>query len=170
MLATLLGGHASIDELLDEADAVADELVTRGRGRIAELTSAEVAAFFARYAELLELQGRAGNYAAALKVPGTEGGGQTTPFVPGSSPAYLDNVRTQGARELDLSVYKVFNFGETKVLRFDASAYNLSNTPQFGAPSVPSIVGAESQGLPFGLITNTVNTPRQFQFGSRFTF
>jgi hypothetical protein len=103
-------------------------------------------------------------------MPGTEGGGQANPFIPGSSPAYLDNVRTQGARELDLSVYKVFNFGEAKVLRFDASAYNLSNTPQFGAPSVPSIVGAESQGLPFGLITNTVNTPRQFQFGSRFTF
>jgi hypothetical protein len=103
-------------------------------------------------------------------IPGTENGGGANAFVAGSAPAYLDNVRTKGARELDLSVYKAFNFGETKALRFDASAYNVSNTAQLGAPSVPSIVGAMSQGLPFGLITNTVNTPRQFQFGSRFTF
>src|SRR6476620_8978038 len=39
-LATLLGEHASVDALLDEADAVADELVAHGRGRIAELRSA----------------------------------------------------------------------------------------------------------------------------------
>ena len=103
-------------------------------------------------------------------IPGTENGGGANAFVAGTAPAYLDNVRTKGARELDLSVYKAFNFGETKALRFDASAYNTTNTAQFGAPSVPSIVGAVSQGLPFGLITNTVNTPRQFQFGSRFTF
>ena len=103
-------------------------------------------------------------------IPGTENGGGANAFVAGSAPAYLDNVRTKGARELDLSIYKAFNFGETKALRFDASAYNVSNTAQLGAPSVPSIVGAVSQGLPFGLITNTVNTPRQFQFGSRFTF
>ena len=103
-------------------------------------------------------------------IPGTENGGAPNPFVPGTAPDYLDNVRTRGARELDLSVFKAFKFSETKELRFDVSAYNVSNTPQFGYPSVPSIVGAVSQGLPFGLITNTINTPRQYQFGSRFTF
>jgi hypothetical protein len=106
-------------------------------------------------------------------VPGTEATGNfndLNPFIPGTAPAYLDHVRTRGARDLDLSIYKSYNFGETKSLRFDVSSYNISNTPQYGYPSVPTVVGATQQSLPFGLITNTVNTPRQFQFGARFTF
>ncbi len=103
-------------------------------------------------------------------VPGTENGGSGTPYIPGTAPAYLDNVRTRGARDLDLSIYKTFNFTETKALRFDISSYNLTNTAQYGYPSVPSVIGATQQGLPFGLITNNNNTPRQFQFGARFTF
>ncbi len=103
-------------------------------------------------------------------IPGTENAGNPNPFIPGNAPDYLDHVRIKGARDMDLSVYKAFKFTETKSLRFDASAYNLSNTPQFGYPSVPSVVGAVSQGLPFGQITNTDNTPRQFQFGARFTY
>ncbi|MGB5152400.1 MAG: carboxypeptidase regulatory-like domain-containing protein [Candidatus Sulfotelmatobacter sp.] len=111
-------------------------------------------------------------------IPGTEATGNPSnanPFIPGTAPDYLDHVRTRGARDLDLSIYKTFTFGETKALRFDASAYNTSNTPQYGYPSVPNIVGAipvsqGGQGLPFGQITNNVNTPRQFQFGARFTF
>jgi hypothetical protein len=91
-----------------------------------------------------------------------------SPFVPGTAPAYLDHVRTRGARELDMSIYKTLKFTETKSLRFDVSAYNLSNTPQFGNPSVVSMTA--SGGQPFGAITSTVNTPRQFQFGARFTF
>jgi hypothetical protein len=110
--------------------------------------------------------------------PGSEASGNPlnfNPLIPGTSPAYLDHVRTRGARDLDLSIYKTFMFGETKALRFDISSYNISNTPQYGYPSVPSVIGAipasqGGQGLPFGLITNNVNTPRQFQFGARFTF
>jgi hypothetical protein len=103
-------------------------------------------------------------------IPGTENGGAGNPFIPGTAPAYLDNVRTRGARDLDLSIYKTFALGETKALRFDVSSYNITNTPQYGQPSVPTIVQAVQQSLPFGLITNTINTPRQFQFGARFTF
>jgi hypothetical protein len=84
-------------------------------------------------------------------------------------PAYLDHLRTRGARDLDLYLY-TFLFEQTKALRFDVSSSNITNTPQYGYPRVPSIVGAMQQGLPFGLITNTINTPRQFQFGARFTF
>jgi hypothetical protein len=93
-----------------------------------------------------------------------------SPFTPGSAPAYLDHVRTRGARDLDLSLYKTFSFGESKALRFDVSSYNVSNTPQYGYPSVPSVTGATVQNLAFGKIVNTINTPRQFQFGGRFTF
>ena len=64
----------------------------------------------------------------------------------------------------------MFKLGETKALRFDVSSYNVTNTPQYGYPNVPSVVGTIQQGLPFGQITNTVNTPRQFQFGARFSF
>jgi len=106
-------------------------------------------------------------------VPGTEASGNPNnfnPFIPGTAPAYLDHVRTRGARDLDLSIYKTFNFGETRALRFDVSSYNITNTAQFGYPNVPSIVDTVQQGLPFGQITNTINTPRQFQFGARFAF
>lgn len=98
------------------------------------------------------------------------GSANPNPFVPGTAPAYLDNVRTRGARNFDMSIYKTFKITETKALRFDISGYNMSNTPQYGYPSVNSIVGVQQQGESFGKITKTINTPRQFQFGARFTF
>jgi hypothetical protein len=89
-----------------------------------------------------------------------------SPFVPGTAPAYLDHVRTMGARDLDLSIYKTFSLGEKKDLRFEASSYNVTNKPQFGMPNVSSLAVLSD----FGKITSTVNTPRQFQFGARFSF
>ena len=102
--------------------------------------------------------------------PGMENGGTANPYIPGTAPAYLDNVRTRGARNLDLSLYKTFKLTETKALRFDFSSYNIANYAQWGYPSVPSVVGAVVQGSAFGVINGDVNTPRQFQFGARFTF
>jgi len=102
--------------------------------------------------------------------PGSENGGNPNPYIPGNAPDYLDNVRTRGARNLDLSVYKTFKFTETKALRFDISGYNMTNFAQYGYPNVISPVLAAVPGQYFGLITNDVNTPRQFQFGARFTF
>jgi hypothetical protein len=91
-------------------------------------------------------------------------------FTPGTAPAYLDHVRTRGARNFDMSIYKTFKFTESKALRFDISGYNMTNTPQYGYPSVNSVVGVQQQDLSFGRITKTINTPRQFQFGARFSF
>jgi hypothetical protein len=102
--------------------------------------------------------------------PGTENGGNPNPYIPGTAPSYLDNVRTRGARNLDLSIYKTVEFTETMALRFDVSAYNISNYAQYGYPSVNSVAGVASEGESFGVISNNVNTPRQFQFGARFTF
>ena len=65
---------------------------------------------------------------------------------------------------------KTFPIRERVSLELRAEAFNITNTPQYGYPNVPSVVGAIQQGLPFGQITNTVNTPRQFQFGARFSF
>lgn len=97
----------------------------------------------------------------------------SSPFVPGNAPAYLSNVRTMGARDLDLSLYKAISFGEARELRFEVSSYNVTNRAQFGMPYVPSITDVETQpsvAATFGQVTTTVNSPRQFQFGSRFTF
>ena len=97
----------------------------------------------------------------------------STPFVAGNAPAYLDHVRTMGAQDFDLSLYKNFSLGKEKDLRFDISAYNIANRAQFGMPNVPTITAVQSdpsQAAVFGQVTNTVNSPRQFQFGSRFTF
>ena len=107
---------------------------------------------------------------SCFAIPGTEGGGAAVPFIAGNAPTYLDGVRTKGAREVDLSVYKTFQFGETRSLRFEANSYNVSNTPQLGTPNIPSLSAAESGKSLFANITDTLNTPRQFQFGSRFTF
>jgi hypothetical protein len=96
-----------------------------------------------------------------------------SPFVAGTAPAYLDHVRTMGARDLDLSLYKTFPFGETRELRFDVSSYNVFNKAQLGMPNVPDMTSVTTQpgvAASFGQITNTLNTPRQFQFGARFTF
>jgi hypothetical protein len=107
-------------------------------------------------------------------VPGTEATGNpanANPFIPGNAPAYLDHVRTMGANNLDLTFSKNFKLGETRNLRFDISSYNVANRPQFASPSVPTYSSSQwlaSNG--FGQIVATSNSPRQFQFGARFTF
>ena len=106
-------------------------------------------------------------------IPGGESGGSADPFVPGSAPAYLDHVRTMGAQDLDLSLFKSFQLGEERKLRFEISSFNVANKAQLGMPGAPSITAVETdpaQAAAFGQITANVNSPRQFQFGSRFTF
>jgi hypothetical protein len=96
-----------------------------------------------------------------------------SPFVPGNAPAYLDHVRTMGANDVDLSLFKSFKLGEERNLRFEVSSFNIANKAQLGMPGVPSITAVQtspSQAAAFGQITGNINSPRQFQFGSRFTF
>ena len=93
-------------------------------------------------------------------------------FVAGTAPAYLDGVRTMGAQDVDLSLHKNFKWGNEKNLRLEVSSYNVTNKAQLGMPAVPTITDVINgqATTPFGQILSTVNTPRQFQFGSRFTF
>lgn len=63
-LTPLLDGAVDVDALLDRADEIADELAATGRGRIATMSASELIAFHRRYAEMIELAGRAGNYAS----------------------------------------------------------------------------------------------------------
>ena len=89
-----------------------------------------------------------------------------SPFVAGTAPAYLDHVRTMGARDFDLSLYKTLALAKEKSLRFEVSTYNIANHAQLGMPQVSSLTVPDQ----FGLVRTTVNSPRQFQFGTRFTF
>ena len=92
-------------------------------------------------------------------------------FVAGKSPAYLSHVRTNGAHDLDMSLFKNFPLGKETNLRFSVFAYNVTNSVQFGYPNVfwnPSPTSANMSG--FGQITSDINTPRQWQVESRFTF
>lgn len=94
-------------------------------------------------------------------------------FVPGNAPAYLDHVRTMGAQDFDISLYKHFSFGKERDLRLEVSSYNIGNRAQLGMPGTPSITAVQTnpaEAAVFGQITSTVNSPRQFQFGSRFSF
>ena len=78
-----------------------------------------------------------------------------------------------GADDLDISLFKSLSLGKERKLRLEVSSYNVANRAQFGMPSVPSINAVNTQSsaaTSFGLITSTINSPRQFQFGSRFTF
>jgi hypothetical protein len=116
------------------------------------------------------------NY-SCFTIPGVAQGSTdistANPFVAGSAPAYLDHVRTMGAQDFDLSLYKSFSLGGERALRFEISSYNITNRAQLGMPGVPSIFDVYTQpdvAAVFGQITNTVNSPRQFQFGGRFTF
>jgi hypothetical protein len=97
-----------------------------------------------------------------------------SPFIAGTAPAYLDHVRTMGANDVDLSFYKSFHLGNERELRFEISSFNIANKVQLGAPGTPTetnLLGDPATYLSqFGLITADSNSPRQFQFGSRFTF
>jgi hypothetical protein len=97
-----------------------------------------------------------------------------SPFVAGTAPAYLDHVRTMGAQDLDITLFKNLTVGKEKNLRLEVSSYNVANKAQFGMPNVPTIFNVTSNpatyASQFGQITADVNTPRQFQFGSKFLF
>jgi hypothetical protein len=89
------------------------------------------------------------------------------PFIPGTAPAYLDHVRTTGANDVDLSLFKSFHMAGERDLRFEISSFNIANKVQLAAP----IVSTATNGFAsFGSIGGDSNSPRQFQFGSRFTF
>ncbi len=96
------------------------------------------------------------------------------PYLPGTSPAYLDHVRTMGARDLDLTIFKNIKLPRETNLRLEVSSFNVTNKAQFAAPGVPSLFNLvsnpETYAAQFGKITADVNTPRQFQFASRFVF
>jgi hypothetical protein len=84
--------------------------------------------------------------------------------------------RAPGISLVDVSLFKNFNFSESKYLQFRMEMFNFINKPQFGPPSnlswdtsQPGTTGAPVSG--FGAITSTVpNLQRQIQFALKFYF
>ncbi|GAA3757489.1 hypothetical protein GCM10022270_15100 [Terriglobus aquaticus] len=94
-------------------------------------------------------------------------------FAAGTAPAYLSNVRTDGAHNLDASLYKTFAMPHETNLRLEVAGYNVTNTVQYGYPNVfwnPDAVTDPTVLTGFGAVFGAANTPRQFQFGARYTF
>jgi hypothetical protein len=80
-----------------------------------------------------------------------------------------------GANDVDLTISKSFKLGKERDLRLEISSFNIANKPQFAPPGITSEYPLDANNIPynsttFGLITADSNSPRQFQFSSRFTF
>ncbi len=73
-------------------------------------------------------------------------------------------LRSDWTRNLDFSMFKNTKFNERFNLQFRAEAFNLTNTPIFGAPNNNVESGA------FGTITGQSNPARQVQLGLKLLF
>jgi hypothetical protein len=82
---------------------------------------------------------------------------QPASFTFGNLGRTVSSVRAAPARVLDFSVFKSFRPREKTQVEFRAEAFNLSNTPLFGAPG--TIFGSST----FGVVTSQENSPRQIQ-------
>ena len=74
-------------------------------------------------------------------------------------------VRQDWTRNLDFSIFKNFRIKEWAQLQFRAEAFNLTNTPIFGAPN--TTVGSPGFGDTGG---GQQNSPRNFQLALKLTF
>ncbi len=77
--------------------------------------------------------------------------------------------RGPGLASADLSLLKDITLSERGTLQFRAECFNVSNRANFGTPNVVVFSGA-AVSPSAGLITNTVSTSRQLQFGLKLMF
>jgi hypothetical protein len=88
--------------------------------------------------------------------------------------------RSPFQKRLDLSIIKTTHINERFTLRFQADAFNLTNTPSFDAPNndlslysvksgVPTVKSIASQTT-FGVIQNTIGSPRFMQMSLSLIF
>jgi carboxypeptidase family protein/TonB-dependent receptor-like protein len=84
---------------------------------------------------------------------------QPAPFAFGNVSATLSDIRNDGVRNFDLSLFKVFAPTERMSVQFRVEALNAFNTPRFGSPNTTL------NSTAFGVISSQANSPRQLQFG-----
>lgn len=89
---------------------------------------------------------------------------QPAPFTFGNTARTLPDVRQDGQRNFDLSIFKNFRLREGMGLQFRAESFNAFNRPQMGTPDT-------AFGSPtFGTISTQSNSPRQIQLALRLNF
>lgn len=80
-----------------------------------------------------------------------------------------NNFRGQGVFGVDASVSKNFHFTERHVLKFTASAYNLTNSVRFD-PATLTNNSAFTNPTNIGLYSGTLTKPRVMEFALRYSF
>ena len=92
------------------------------------------------------------------------------PFAFGNTSRTLPDVRGDGNRNFDLSIFKNFVVKESKHIQFRAEFFNIFNTVQF-APPGSSGTGSSSLGnADFGVVSVQRNDPRNVQLALKFIF
>jgi hypothetical protein len=79
-------------------------------------------------------------------------------------PQTFNNLRSDAANNVDLSMLKNFRITERVFAQFRFEAFNAFNRTQFDVPNVSPTSSA------FGTITAQANTPRQIQMGLKLKF
>ena len=87
-----------------------------------------------------------------------------SPFTFGNAPRMMSTLRSPGADNFDMSVFKNTHFGERVQLQFRAEAFNVFNRVQFGVPNT------SINSTAFGVISSQQNSPRNLQLGLRLLF
>ncbi|MBL8212051.1 MAG: TonB-dependent receptor [Bryobacterales bacterium] len=89
---------------------------------------------------------------------------QPAPFTFGNLSPRVADLRNDGIRHFDLSLFKDFNLTERLRLQLRGEALNAFNTPRFGGPNT-SVTSST-----VGVITGQANSPRQIQLGLKLLF
>jgi outer membrane receptor protein involved in Fe transport len=89
---------------------------------------------------------------------------QPVAFTFGNLASRLSDIRSDGVRNFDLSMFKNFRVVERVNVQFRAEFLNAFNTPRFGSPNT-SVTSSS-----FGVISSQANSPRQIQFGLKILF
>ncbi len=84
---------------------------------------------------------------------------QPEPFTFGNLATRVPDIRNDGVRNFDLSLFKEFRPQERMRVQFRLEALDAFNSPQFGDP-VASVTSRS-----FGQVSSQANAPRQIQFG-----
>ncbi|MFB3827707.1 MAG: TonB-dependent receptor domain-containing protein [Bryobacteraceae bacterium] len=89
---------------------------------------------------------------------------QPAAFTFGNTQPSSPDLRSPGAHNWDLSLFKEFGLREGWLLQFRAEAFNAFNRVRFGSPNT-SVTSNQ-----FGAISTQSNSPRQVQFGLKLLF
>jgi carboxypeptidase family protein/TonB-dependent receptor-like protein len=120
------------------------------------------------------------NVASCIPTPGVSNANQGVlqdtecfaPFTVGNAPRTISYIRQPGARDFSMSIFKDFPLAmirEGMRLQFRAETFNTFNHPHFAGPDT-LVPGPNSSEANFGLITSTVNSPRELQLALKLYF